>query len=63
MNFTSGIFSIVKHSCLYNKKELGNGPLSRGSQFVSGDFIRKSFVYARLASFSLQDYLCINKAF
>ena len=33
-------------------KELGNRPLSRGRHFVLGDL--KSFVYARLASFSLR---------
>ena len=36
-------------------------PLSRRDHFVSGDL--KSFVYARLASFSLRGQPCIKKSF
>ena len=39
----------------------GNRPLSGGGHFVSG--VLKGFVYARLASFSLRGYPCIDKAF
>ena len=38
-----------------------NRPLSGGGHFVSG--VLKGFVYARLASFSLRGYPCIDKPF
>ena len=38
-----------------------NRPLSGGGHFVSG--VLKGFFYARLASFSLRGYPCIDKAF